>query len=389
MDGNNKKELLLIILSVFLFSLIAGLLGTVLPLYLLEEKFTVAEIGFSFAIASLLFAFGNVGLGAFSDYIGRKKFIIISIMAMVVSSLLLGMLPIFSLFIAGILVVIARMLSMMSSGLFYNFMNIRLADFGKKERGWIFGLYIFGSGGGVGLGMILFSYLLRFLPFNQLFYVGAGLASLSLIFFMFTRDFVQKQAALKLRDLFQIKLSSAAKLMLLTTFILLFSFGVVDYFMIPIYLKDVFHASNSAIVFILGFTVFLYGLISIYAGKHIDRRNEFHVAMVAAIAVSILSIFLGLANSLLLFIIIWTIDYIFWSFGDPARFKIIADMSDKERGKMISLFGLAVALGQAAGFASGEKIVDLLGYKGMFYLRAALFFIVAVLMIMIHKLVRR
>ncbi len=388
MDGDSKREVLLITVSIFLFSLIIGLMGTVLPLYLRSQNFTIGEIGASFALASLLFAAGNVFLGGVSDYLGRKRFVLFAISGMIISSAILGLIPIFPILIAEVMVVISRLLSMLSSGLFYNFTNIRMADVAKKEKGFAYGLYMFGAGAGIGIGMIFFSFLLKFMPFNYLFYVGSVLAFVSLVFFSFTKDIAKKQEELRLKDLFRIKLSKPLKLALLTVFIMLFSFGIVDYFLIPIYLHDALNVPDSTVVLIIGISTLLYGIVSAFAGRFVDRKNEFRIAYIAMFAVAVTSVFLALYQAVVMFTIIWIIDYLFWSFGDPARFKINAELAGKEKGKILSLFGLVVAFGQAAGFAVAEKVVELFGYHGMFYLRGALFLIAALLTFWIQRIVK-
>jgi MFS family permease len=104
--------------------------------------------------------------------------------------------------------------------------------------------------------------------------------------------------------------------------------------------------------------------------------------------VAISSVFLAVYQTIMMFTIIWIIDYIFWSFGDPARFKINAGLAGKEKGKILSLFGLVVALGQGAGFAVAAKVVEMIGYHGMFYLRAVLFIMAGLLMLWLQGIVK-
>jgi len=79
------------------------------------------------------------------------------------------------------------------------------------------------------------------------------------------------------------------------------------------------------------------------------------------------------------------LDYVFFAFADPGRFALVAFVSRKNKGMLMSFFGFFAIIPAAIVMLFFGKLVSLLNFEFIFILRGILQLVAIALVFLIYK----
>jgi len=386
-NHNISAELKNLLLSKLLVGLLIGFLMVGLPLYLTDLNLDLSNIGLVFGLATFFYALLSFYFGSSSDSHGRLRIGIISIAGMVISTIFFGIMPFLPLTIALVFFVVGKILLDLSDSVLRNMVKIRILDLtASPALGTGYGFLIFADSLGYGLGILLGAVLISAVSFQVILLSLAALASSSLFFYYKTGDIERKSERVKVWKLSNLTATSKPfRIVLLTNTVLLFGTYLVDFFGLPLYLKEIFQQSNEQIFLLLGVVWLTYGLFSRIGGRLYDRLGPKQL-LFSLFMIGITSVLLALAKTKILFSALLILDFVFFSFADPARFALIGLVSSEKKGMLMSFFEFFSLLTAAVVMLFFEKLVAAWSFGFIFVLRGICQFIaLGLVMLVYHK----
>jgi len=383
-----NNELKNILISKIIIGLVSGFLLIGLPIFLLDIGISLSEIGFVFGITMFFYAILSFYLGSLSESSGRLWIGTLSIIGMAIASILFGIIPLLSLTIALIVFIIGKILFNLSESILRNIVKIRILDISNHRRlGTGYGLLIFADSLGYGFGILLGGLLLSIVSFQIVFLGLTILLIFSLPFYKKTGDIKiksEKEKILHISNL--VNTSKVFKIVLLINTILLFGAYLVDFFGLPLFQKEILGMTTQQIFILLGSAWLIYGLFSHLGGKLYDKYG-LKVFIVSLFMIAVTSVLLAFAKDIILFSSLLILDYIFFSFADPARFALAGFVSRKNKGMLLSFFEFFSILIAAIVMLFFGKLVSLFNFEFIFILRGAIQ-LVAIFFVMLiyHKI---
>jgi len=384
---NNHLRNLLV--SKSLASLISGFILISLPLYLLDLGVNLDRIGYVFSIAMIFYGLLSFYLGSYSESSGRLWIGVLAIIGMIISSFFFGILPFFSLTLALVAFTISKILFKLSESVLRNIVKIRVLDLSDSKRlGHSFGLLILADSLGNGVGMILAGTILLWLSLQKLFFGLSILLLVSLIFYRLSGDIgvrAKKEKIFKISNL--TKTSRLFKVILLLNTLSLLGAYPVDFFGLPLFQKEVLGMTNVQIFLLMGSAWLIYGFLSRIGGKLFDKYGT-KIFMVSLFLISITSVAMAFAKTILSFSILLIIDYIFFSVTDPAGWALAGFVSKDKKGMLMSFFELFGVLAGATVILFFGKLVNIFNFEFIFIFRAATHLAGMLLLFYVNKLIK-
>lgn len=175
MKGNIQYSVLIVvILAIFADMLMYGLVVPFLPVHAESLGASQSEIGLLFSSYALSLFVATPFFGALADKMGRKKLLVLGLMALAVTTLIYAFATSFW------VLVLARLLQGFAAAIPWTAGLALLAEvFQKEERGKALGLAMSGQAGGVLLGPPIGGWLYEFGGYHFPFSLLQGLHLLS------------------------------------------------------------------------------------------------------------------------------------------------------------------------------------------------------------------
>ena len=367
-----KKELKNILMSRSIVGAVAGFLIVALPLYLLQLNLSIESIGYLFGIAMIFYGALSFYFGANSEQTGRLWVGILSISVMILSLILFGLLPLFSLGFALVVFVFAKILFNLSDEVLKNIIRIRILDFGKhKTLANSYGWYTFADSLGMGVGLIVSGIIISFTGLQLIFIALAVLLLLATFFFSKSGD-IKKTSHKKfiMPDFKFWKTSRLFKIILVWNTLWVAGVFIVDFFGLPIFQSEVLKMPDEMIFIIIGIAWLIYGLLNPLGGKLYDKYKG-KVFITSLILIAAASIALAFAKDVYVFAAILFLDFVFYAVAEPARLSILGIVSHENKGRLFSIFTLFAILGSAVLVLFFGKIIEFMTFESIFYIRGA------------------
>ena len=141
------------------------------------------------------------------------------------------------------------------------------------------------------------------------------------------------------------------------------------------------HISHAQFGYVLSAFTFGYALMQIPGGYLADRLGARRLLVAALVVWSAFTAFTGLAWSFASLVAIRVLFGVGEGIENGAQFKLIGDYFDsRARSSANALFLTALALGPAIGSPATTKLIELTGWRGLFFAFAVLGLVVAALM---------
>jgi len=350
----------------FLTSVGFGAYGIVISLYMWSLGVSFSGLGFAFSIFGVSMAAAGLLFGAHSDIVGRKRYLVLS--------LIMDSVVVFLYTQAKDLVhfIILQGLGGVSASLSSVIVPSLITDITReKERGGKFG----GMGGygwiGIGLGYFIGGLFSSIMSFFWVFILISLLDALSCILVMvFVPSY---QIAKKERfDMISLKgVTPHIKTWIIVSFLSALPTGPVEIIVIPVYLVEylgvdraIFGVFMAASYIVLSFTQFFGGSM---ADKH-DRRLIFSVShAVSAFFILLQPIFPFFHY----FATLYLLEGLGEGFGMPSRNALTASsVRSEHRGLDFSLLNLAGNIGGVVGFLGIGMLIEIVSFNYAFYFRA-------------------
>ncbi|WP_339164769.1 MFS transporter [Siminovitchia sp. FSL H7-0308] len=172
MKGNIQYSVLIVvILAIFADMLMYGLVVPFLPVHAESLGASQSEIGLLFSSYALSLFVATPFFGALADKMGRKKLLVLGLMALAVTTLIYAFATSFW------VLVLARLLQGFAAAIPWTAGLALLAEvFQKEERGKALGLAMSGQAGGVLLGPPIGGWLYEFGGYHFPFFIATGIA---------------------------------------------------------------------------------------------------------------------------------------------------------------------------------------------------------------------
>jgi len=180
-----KKVAVIATISSMFFLFVYGIFSPFIAPYLVTKGFTKSEISLIFAFAPFVLIFSSAIFGRLADVIGRKKILVLTVIAMIgsITAYILVSNKNFALILAASLVM------EVAYQVYLNTSRERVQDrFKNKSRGFSTG--IFESLGNIGslIGIMIGTSLVGFLPISTVFKVAIALFALLFAFGFVVKD---------------------------------------------------------------------------------------------------------------------------------------------------------------------------------------------------------
>ncbi|WP_100330771.1 MFS transporter [Bacillus xiapuensis] len=168
--------LTVVILAIFADMLMYGLVVPFLPIHAESVGASQSEIGLLFSSYALALFIATPFFGALADKVGRKKLLVLGLIALAVTTLIYAFASSFW------LLVLARLLQGFAAAIPWTAGLALLAEvFSKEERGKAMGMAMSGQAGGILLGPPIGGWLYDFGGYQFPFFVATGIALITAI----------------------------------------------------------------------------------------------------------------------------------------------------------------------------------------------------------------
>lgn len=372
MKFNSSKEflkdrrILFFLFGTFFFMINIAVSYSIVPVYLISQNYTLAEVGISSTIYSLSAIVLRVFLGPLADKKGRRFSLIISALSFIISWMLIWLAPSFYLHL------MARILQSIGLALYMSTGSSVVSDVAdQKILGTCMGIYR----GFLGLGFVIgpvIAFKLIEISFSAMFLGNITFATISLILLLFIKEtrstsndgIVEKKFFLS-NHLYLLRNNNLLKYYLLVVTITS-GFGILS--------------TNSAIYLnglegVMSPSMFLFSLASVgmfasfLGGRLVDkfgiRRVIIPSITMALAGFKLMSTIANIGNIALVFVII--------TIGFGTNSTIVSSITGIEKGTRKDLMATSFSIQESAydgGFAIGNLIfgflVIILGYSYSF-----------------------
>jgi multidrug resistance protein len=255
---------------VFIDSIGYGVVVPVLPLYARQLHVSDFGVGFLFATYAIALLVAAIPMGVLSDRFGRKPFVLLGMFAMA------GAFVFYAFAKSYPVLVVARILDGLTAAATWSAGLALLGDrFEEKEMGSKVGWAIAAMAVGGIAGPLLGGTLADAIGYRAPFYaiaiacVAGGIATL----FLVEQKGAQRSRSLGWRMLRPVFTNRNVMLACLITLVTTTGLGLLEP-TLPLYFKDTFHMSRTAIGLVFGVTMLLYAIASPVAGKLSDRLGR-------------------------------------------------------------------------------------------------------------------
>lgn len=354
-----------------------GVFGVVVPLYMRDVGVSFVGLGVAFSVFGLVMGVLGMFFGAHSDVVGRKPYLILSLVLTSAVNLFYTQ----ATDITGF--VILQAIRGVSSSLNSTVLPALMTDLTKEsERGRKFGRMGGFGWVGTGMGYFLGGLISQFFGYHSSFVFVSLLTMISCILILkFVPSY--RPSSKKRFNTFSLRgISSNLKIWMVISFITALAIGPVEVIVIPSYLvspgplgidKFLFGTFMSISYIFVSTTQFIGGNL---ADKY-DRRklaSLFFIVSAPFIAVQ------PLLPYFTFFAIMYSLEGVGEGLGHPCRDAIAASLlRSKHRGFEFSLINFMGNIGSMIGFLAIGYILDTFGFALPFFIRAILYVIAATL----------
>ena len=387
------REVLTIVIIGFTFSLILGIVHTILPLYLRLIGLSMLGIGFIFSFYEICLILSNVliGLLCSRSRLGVRAILFISLILHSLTSLLYSFSHhVFQIEFYALIRGLRGLASSMKA------IGIRSIISRLKFRGSIFSSYSSSCWIGKGLGIFLGAVLLVHLGFVHSFYACTILSLLCSISILFlTRNLTTHRSSCSsaaqsysrvLQQVFILcfPIHFAVGLLIVIIPIYVFEYAVIpihmyEYISISFYDLGLLGLILSSMYFVSGVSQLLFGSLS-------DRIGRFPFIILGCFFSSVIRFLLPLNYDLIYLTVLLIFTYLFYGMIIPSLNSLLLDLV--KRGEVdIGLYNLFKELGIALGVFTSGIVADV-SFSHAFYISALLFTIAGIhaLYIFVHIL---
>jgi MFS family permease len=371
----NRNIKVVLLVSIF-FGFSIGLYDFALPFFLKEQGLSYTQMGYIFAISSVIMFVVRIYLGNLSDRLGRKLFYAI---ALAVSAVTNGLAPFATKLFPAAALKSAReganfTREVMHPVVLYELAPAKFLSSISITRG----LEIFSQGMGT-----LAAGLLLAISFKVAFGVSGALLAVAFIVFVTLFHEDKRPASttppIRLRDLLNFDVSPNLKLIGISSFILAFAMGIGHSYIMPLFFSVKFHASNDAVAVILMIHRFSFAVPMLFAGI-IPRRHFKQVFIIGMILQGIFLTVSAVIPNLIAAAAVWLLhDLIGASFWVPVQNTIVQEFSRHDvRGSDVSKTLALGALGGIGGQLIAGDIAQTFSVSAAF-LVGGIFTLIAVI----------
>ncbi|KAF0090982.1 MAG: major facilitator superfamily protein [Fusobacteria bacterium] len=358
--------MLFFLFGTFFFMINIAVSISIVPVYLISQHATLAQVGISSTIYSLSAITLRIFLGPLADKKGRKFSLLISAVSFILSWILIWLAPSFSIHI------IARIIQSIGVALYMSTGSSVVSDVAEpKILGTCMGLYR----GFLGLGFVLgpvIAFKLIEISFSAMFLGNIAFATISLLLLLFIKEtgLISNEKIVKKTNYFSNYLE------------LLRNHNLLRYYLLVVTITSGFGilSTNSAIYLsglegVISPSLFLFSLASVgmiasfLGGRLVDKigikRVIIPAVMLALAGFLAMALIGNVGNIAILFVII--------SVGFGTNSTVISSITGIERGTRKDLMATSFSIQESAydgGFAIGNFIfgflVIALGYSYSF-----------------------
>ncbi len=362
MKFNNSKDflkdrrILFFLFGTLFFMINIAVSYSIVPVYLISQSATLAQVGISSTIYSLSAIVLRIFLGPLADKKGRKFSLLISAISFIISWVLIWLAPSFSLHI------LARIIQAIGLALYMSTGSSVISDVAEpKILGTCMGLYR----GFLGLGFVVgpvIAFKLIEISFSAMFLGNIAFATISLILLSFIKEtgVIRKEIFIKKKNFFKNYLE------------LLRNHNLLRYYLLVVTITSGFGilSTNSAIYLsglegVMSPSMFLFslaslGMIASFLGGSLVDKFGIRKVIVPAVIMALTG-FLSMAligdigNIAIIFVII--------SIGFGTNSAVICSITGIERGTRKDLMATSFSIQESAydgGFAIGNFIFGFL-----------------------------
>ena len=360
------RRMLFFLFGTFFFMINIAVSISIVPVYLISQHATLAQVGISSTIYSLSAITLRIFLGPLADKKGRKFSLLISAVSFILSWILIWLAPSFSIHI------IARIIQSIGVALYMSTGSSVVSDVAEpKILGTCMGLYR----GFLGLGFVLgpvIAFKLIEISFSAMFLGNIAFATISLLLLLFIKEtgLISNEKIVKKTNYFSNYLE------------LLRNHNLLRYYLLVVTITSGFGilSTNSAIYLsglegVISPSLFLFSLASVgmiasfLGGRLVDKigikRVIIPAVMLALAGFLAMALIGNVGNIAILFVII--------SVGFGTNSTVISSITGIERGTRKDLMATSFSIQESAydgGFAIGNFIfgflVIALGYSYSF-----------------------
>lgn len=350
------KRMLFFLFGTFFFMINIAVSYSIVPVYLISQNATLAQIGISSTIYSLSAIILRIFLGPLADKKGRKFSLLISAISFILSWILIWLAPTFTLHI------FARIIQSIGLALYMSTGSSVVSDVAEpKILGTCMGLYR----GFLGLGFVLgpvIAFKLIEISFSAMFLGNITFATISLLLLLFIKEtaLISKEKIVKKKNYFSNYLE------------LLRNHNLLRYYLLVVTITSGFGilSTNSAIYLsglegVISPSLFLFSLAAVgmiasfLSGRLVDKfgiKKVIIPAVIMALTGFILMASIGnIGNIALVFVII--------TIGFGTNSTVVSTITGIERGTRKDLMATSFSIQESAydgGFAIGNFIFGFL-----------------------------
>jgi len=373
----NKLSYVLVLLSASTMNAVNGFIYPILSVHIINIGGTNTHVGLNFALPMLVNVIMYFGWGLFSDYIGRRKPLIM--MGSVIGAIVFFEFP----YLDVNQLLGARALQ----AVFFSttvLVSAIMTEYFPNNKGLSMGYLNIGWGAGYAIGAFASGTILRFgLEFS--FGLCAIVSIISGLILIPTIEPSKEREKVNISNIFvfgerkQIAVLSVSAFVLLTGNWIIFS-------VFPVYLYSIMEGagySDTMSINILGiaagFSALTGTVAAYYAGEICDTHGRKSMLLFASFAyLAVWSAFV-LTDNILVIILLWTMPV--WIYFNISSTSMVSDLTKEyERGRGIGLLNTSVGLGNVVGAILGGLIADAFSFKVVF-LTTCVFTLCAIVLI--------
>jgi multidrug resistance protein len=281
--------LLLVSLVIFLDSVGYGVVVPVLPIYAKTLGVSDFGNGFLFATYAIALFLGAIPAGMLSDRFGRKPFILFGMFAMSAAFVF------YAFATSYLMLVVARVMDGLTAAATWSAGLALLGDrFESREMGAKMGYAIGAMAVGGIAGPLLGGVLSDAIGYRAPFFAIAGACFAGGVAALFlTEEGASRQASSPALKMLKTVLANRTILLAcLITLVTTTGLGLLEP-TLPIYLREQFSMSRTAIGIVFGVTMTLYAVASPLAGKLSDRLGRKSPILVGLVATAVITPFIA------------------------------------------------------------------------------------------------